>query len=168
VDLADIDPHHWRRSIAWAGHRPVLRPGSIRDNLEAPDAADDEIRQALQDCAATEFIEALPAGWDTELGQDCGGLSEGQRKRICLARALLHSRHACLVLLDEPTSSLDTATELRVLDGLERALSGRTVVLVSHRSAPLGIADQVVALDPAAQSSAPELELRNPLVASSW
>jgi len=149
VDLADIVPDHWRRSLAWSGQRPVLRAGSIRENLEAPDAGADQLRQALTDCAAIDFIDALPLGWDTELGQDGVGLSQGQRQRICLARAVLHSGSASLVLLDEPTSALDETTELLVLEGLSRALAGRTVVLVSHRSAPLAIADQVIALESA-------------------
>lgn len=146
VDLADIDAAHWRHSLAWSGQRPVLRPGSIRDNLEAAGASEPELRAALVVCAADEFIDALPAGLDTVLGPGGSGLSQGQRQRICLARALLHSRDAALVLLDEPTAALDTATELRVLAGLHRALAGRTVVIVSHRSAPLAIADQAVAL----------------------
>ncbi len=146
VDLAEIDPAYWRRSLSWAGQRPVLRPGSIRDNLEAPGATEPALRAALRACAAEDFVAALPGGWDTQLGQDGGGLSQGQQQRICLARALLHSEAASLVLLDEPTAALDPATELQVLAGLHRSLAGRTVVIVSHRSAPLVIADHSVAL----------------------
>lgn len=157
VPLADIDPVHWRRSLAWSGQRPVLRPGSIRDNLEAPGIGGPELRAALVACAADVFVDDLPAGWDTLLGPGGSGLSQGQRQRICLARALLHSRDAAVVLLDEPTTALDTTTELRVLAGLHRALAGRTVVIVSHRSAPLAIADQAVALPAPALPGTPAL-----------
>ncbi|MET3806606.1 thiol reductant ABC exporter CydD subunit [Nakamurella sp. UYEF19] len=148
VDLVDAQMSSWRDKLAWSGQRPVLRSGTIRDNLEAPDADDDEMYRALIACAADDVVDALPDGLNTELGQDGGGLSEGQRQRLCLARAVLKARTAELVLLDEPTSALDTTTELRVLAGLGRALTGRTVVLVSHRSAPLAIADLVVDLQP--------------------
>lgn len=167
VDLAEVSPESWRRSLAWSGQRPVLRAGSIRDNLEAPAATEQQRRDALTDCAAIDFIDALPAGLDTRLGQDGAGLSQGQRQRICLARAVLHSGGASVVLLDEPTSALDEITELLVLDGLSRALAGRTVVLVSHRSAPRAIADHVVAME-SADVRAAVFEPENPLAVSPW
>ena len=146
VDLAEVDPGTWRSQLAWAGQGAALQAGSIRDNLALgnPDVSDAELRAALRAADATTFVDELPAGWDTTLGEGGAGISQGQRQRLALARAL--ARPAGLVLLDEPTAALDEDTEQRVLAGIGRAVAGRTVVLVTHRPAPLVLADQVVAL----------------------
>jgi thiol reductant ABC exporter CydD subunit len=148
TDLADIDPAAWGSRVAWAGQGAALQAGSIRDNLALgnPTAADSVLRAALVAVDAAGFVDALPAGWDTELGAGGAGISQGQRQRLALARAL--SRPAPLVLLDEPTAALDEHTERRVLAGISNALRGRTVVLVTHRLAPVALADQVITLTP--------------------
>jgi len=156
IDLADIDPGAWRSRLSWAGQGAALQAGSIRDNLTlGNDGVDDAtLRAALGWADADGFVDALPQGWDSTLGEGGSGISQGQRQRLSLARAL--ARSSSVLLLDEPTASLDAATEHRVLDGIARGAGGRTVVLVTHRSAPLAIADQVIELDSDAPLTLPQ------------
>ena len=147
IDLADIDPGAWRSRLSWAGQGAALQAGSIRDNLAlGNDGVDDAaLRAALAWADADAFVDSMDQGWNSALGEGGSGISQGQRQRLSLARAL--ARPSSVLLLDEPTASLDEETERRVLDGIARGAVGRTVVLVTHRSAPLTIADQVIELD---------------------
>ncbi|MEW1772846.1 thiol reductant ABC exporter subunit CydD [Streptomyces sp. NPDC086777] len=146
VDLADVDVAEWRSRIAWVPQRPHLYAGTIAENvrLARPDADDDAVRGALRDAGALEFVEALPEGARTVLGEDGSGLSAGQRQRLALARAFLADRP--VLLLDEPTAALDGATEGEVVAAVRRLSEGRTVLLVVHRPALLSAADRVVRL----------------------
>ncbi|MER7403188.1 thiol reductant ABC exporter subunit CydD [Streptomyces sp. NPDC000070] len=146
VDLADVDLEQWRSRIAWVPQRPHLYAGTIAENvrLARPDADDDAVRRALRDAGALEFVDALPEGVDSVLGEDGAGLSAGQRQRLALARAFLADRP--VLLLDEPTAALDGATEAEVVTAVRRLAAGRTVLLVVHRPALLGVADRVVRL----------------------
>ncbi|WP_327679202.1 thiol reductant ABC exporter subunit CydD [Kitasatospora sp. NBC_00458] len=148
-DLADLAPESWQRQIAWVPQHPYLFAGTVAENLalHRPDAADAELREALRAAHALDFVERLPQGLATVLGEDGAGLSAGQRQRLALARVLLADDRP-LVLLDEPTANLDGESEAAVV-GTVRALAAdpaRTVLLVAHRPALLAAADRRVRL----------------------
>ncbi|MFF3848576.1 thiol reductant ABC exporter subunit CydD [Streptomyces sp. NPDC002328] len=147
ADLADIDLEQWRSRIAWVPQHPHLYAGTIAENvrLARPDADDTAVRRALADAGALEFVDALPEGDRTVLGEAGAGLSAGQRQRLALARAFLADRP--VLLLDEPTAALDGETEAEVVAAVRRLAQGRTVLLVVHRPALLAVADRVVRLD---------------------
>jgi ATP-binding cassette subfamily C protein CydCD len=167
VDLREADLEQWRSRIAWVPQRPHLFAGTVAENvrLARPGADDDAVRRALADAGALEFVEALPEGTDTLLGEDGAGLSAGQRQRLALARAFLADRP--VLLLDEPTAALDGATEAEVVQAVRRLAAGRTVLLVVHRPALLAPADRIVRLDAptlptAVEHRAPEIQTATP------
>ncbi|WP_438486994.1 thiol reductant ABC exporter subunit CydD [Streptomyces sp. S186] len=145
-DLADLSPESWRSRIAWVPQHPHLFAGSIAENvrLVRPDADDAAVRAALREAGALDFVDALPEGAATRLGESGAGLSAGQRQRIALARAFLADRP--IVLLDEPTANLDGETEQALVEAVGRLAAGRTVLLVVHRPALLAVADRTVRL----------------------
>ncbi|MEU1436014.1 thiol reductant ABC exporter subunit CydD [Streptomyces sp. NPDC005775] len=150
TDLAALSPERWRERIAWVPQRPHLFAGTIAENvrLAGPGADDDAVTAALRAAGAYDFVAALPDGAGTLLGEDGAGLSAGQRQRLALARAFLADRP--VLLLDEPTASLDGETEAGIVEAVRRLAVGRTVLLVVHRPALLSVADRVVTLAPAA------------------
>ncbi|MEV0753479.1 ATP-binding cassette domain-containing protein [Streptosporangium sp. NPDC050280] len=123
-----------------------LFDGTIEGNvrLGRPDAEEAEVRQAAIAARLDEVIERLPNGWATNVGEGGTLLSNGERQRVSIARALL--KDAPIVLLDEVTSALDPANETAVNDGIERLMAGRTVVMVAHRMRTVQRADRVVLL----------------------
>jgi ATP-binding cassette subfamily C protein CydD len=135
ADIKDLVPQALARLTAWIGQRPMLFAGTIRDNIRfgRPAASDAEVETAARNAHVTDFATALPAGLDTQVGEDGYGLSGGQAQRVAIARAFL--KNAPLLLLDEPTAHLDPASEAAVLDGLRRLAAGRTVILASHSAA---------------------------------
>ncbi|MEU5527387.1 thiol reductant ABC exporter subunit CydD [Micromonospora chersina] len=147
VDLAGVDLDAWRRELAWVPQRAHLFAGSLADNIRlgAPDTPDAALAGAVTDAALGEVVAALPDGLGTTLGERGHGLSSGQRQRVALARAFL--RDAPLVLLDEPTARLDSASEAVVLAATRRLVAGRTALLVAHRPALLEDADRILRVE---------------------
>src|SRR5262245_60279823 len=150
VDGADIrhcEAHDPRRAIALVPQDPVIFAASVTENVRfgRSDASDASVREACAAAHALEFIERLPQGFDTDLGERGIKLSGGQRQRISIARALLADRP--ILLLDEATSSLDAESERQVAQALERLARGRTTLVIAHRLATVRHADRIVVLD---------------------
>ena len=134
MDLASIPLDEWRGQIAWVPQQPYLFAASVADNiaLGQPSASPEAIRDAARAAGAAGFIEDLPQGYATAVGERGLRLSSGQRQQIALARAFL--RDAPLLLLDEPAAHLDAASAARLDAALGVLTAGRTVIQVSHRA----------------------------------
>jgi thiol reductant ABC exporter CydD subunit len=154
VDLAEFDLDVWRARLAWVPQRPHLFKASIAQNVRLgyPGASTDEVWSAIAAAGLTDAVHRLPDGLETVLGDRGAGLSAGERQRVALARAFL--RDAPLLLLDEPTANLDGETERDIVRTIGRLAEGRTVVLVAHRPALIGMADRVLSLAPAVEVAA--------------
>jgi ATP-binding cassette subfamily B protein len=147
VDLRDMDPRTARGLVAVVPQDPVIFAASVLDNVRygRPQASRDEVLAACDKAFALEFLERLPQGLDTALGERGVTLSGGQRQRLSIARALLADRP--ILLLDEATSSLDAASELAVQRALEALASGRTTLAIAHRLATVQHAERIVVID---------------------
>src|SRR5262249_62030358 len=122
-----------RAQIRMVVQPPIVFPTSIHDNIAygRPDAPRAEVEQAARVAQAHDFIARLSEGYDTVVGEQGSTLSEGERQRLTIARAVL--RQAPILILDEPTSSVDVATEASIMQGLERLIAGRTTFVIAHR-----------------------------------
>jgi ATP-binding cassette subfamily B protein len=147
VDMAKLDPTDLRRHIGLVAQDPVIFSGSIADNIRygRPEASDTEVRKAAEAAAAAEFIEDLPSGYETLIGERGATLSGGQRQRLAIARAIL--RDAPLLLLDEATSALDAENERLVQLGLNNLMAGRTTIVIAHRLATIQRLKRIVVMD---------------------
>ena len=145
-DLADIAPEAWWAMLAWVPQNPRLFHGSIADNLRLgrPDATEEELREAVRLARAEKFIQALPQGFETMVGDNGAGLSGGQIQRIALARAYL--KNPALLILDEATANLDPESEAEILDAITDLARSRTVIVIAHRLAVAARADQILLL----------------------
>lgn len=145
--LANLATAEWRKQLAWLPQKAQLFPGTVADNicLGKPQASMADVQAAAQQAHAAEFIEKLPQGYATPIGEAGHGLSGGQIQRIALARAFL--KDAPLVILDEATANLDRASEALVQAGIERLRQGRTVVMIAHRLHTIQHADHIIVLD---------------------
>jgi ABC-type multidrug transport system fused ATPase/permease subunit len=147
IDLRRIARDSLARHLAVVTQEPFLFAGTIRDNVRygRPDADDAAVEAAGRAAHVDEFAEALPEGYDTDVGEGGGKLSGGQRQRVAIARALL--RDPALLVFDEATSALDAKSEQLVQDAIERLMRGRTVVVIAHRLSTIRRADRIVVLE---------------------
>ena len=146
ADIRDVTLESLRGAIAYVGQDTLLFDDTIAANIRMgrPDASDTEVEAAARAAAAADFIQALPQGYQTEVGTNGGRLSGGQRQRVSLARALL--RNPRILLLDEATSALDAESASLVQHALARLRQGRTTIIVAHRLSTVRDADLVVVL----------------------
>jgi ATP-binding cassette subfamily B protein len=168
VDVARLDPQALRRHIGIVLQDTVIFGASALENIRygRPDATDEEVFAAARAAAAHEFIERLPEGYHSYLGERGVRLSGGQRQRIAIARAIL--KNPPILLLDEATSALDAESEQLVQQALERAAAGRTTIVIAHRLATVKQADRIVVLEQGrivAEGTHTELLQRSPLYA---
>ncbi len=141
-----INMRWFRRQVAIVMQESLLLSGSIRENIRfaKPDATDEEVRQAAREANAEAFINELPEGYESEVGERGVSLSGGQRQRISIARAIL--RDPKVLILDEATSALDYESERLIQEALERLAHGRTVITIAHRLSTIRNADRIVVL----------------------
>ncbi len=147
VDLRRYKLEDLRKQFAIVLQEPVLFSTSIAENIAygLPTASDEEIVAAAQTASAHEFILRLPQGYDTPVGEGGARLSGGERQRISLARAFL--RNSPVLILDEPTSSVDTTTEAAIMEATERLMRGRTTFMIAHRLSTLKYCDLILRLE---------------------
>jgi ATP-binding cassette subfamily B protein len=146
-DLRDVTERSLRSQLGIVPQEGFLFSGTIRDNIAFghPDATDDEVRAAAMAVGAHEFIERLPEGYDSEVGERGGQLSAGQRQLVAFARAAAADPR--ILILDEATSNVDVRTEAQIEHGLRRLLAGRTALVIAHRLSTIRGAGRIVVLD---------------------
>jgi ABC-type multidrug transport system fused ATPase/permease subunit len=146
-DLREITEHSLRSQLGIVPQESFLFSGTIRDNIAfgRPDASDDDVRAAARAVGAHDFIERLPEGYDTEVGERGGHLSAGQRQLVAFARAAAADPR--ILILDEATSNVDVRTESQIEHGLRRLLAGRTAIVIAHRLSTIRGAGHIVVLD---------------------
>jgi ATP-binding cassette, subfamily C, bacterial CydD len=144
--IANLSSLAWRENIAWVPQRPFLFNGTVAENLlmANPGAAEADMRRALEQAHLADFVDSLPLGLGTALGEGGARLSGGQAQRLALARAFL--RGAPLLVLDEPSAHLDVAQEQMLRDSIQRLLEGRTALVIAHRLATVAEANQILVL----------------------
>ena len=147
IAQADLDLRWFRRRTALVMQESILLSGTIADNLRfaRTDATDEEVREAARLACAEEFIQRLPEGYNTRIGERGALLSGGQRQRLAIARALL--RNPAVLILDEPTSALDYESERLIQQALDNLARGRTVITIAHRLSTIRHADRIVVLN---------------------
>ena len=147
VDIRDLKQTDVRKQIAYVPQEPLLFHASVRDNvvLSRPDATDKEVREALSSAHALKFVEQLPEGLDSIVGERGVKLSGGQKQRIAIARAVL--QHSPIMVLDEATSALDSESEQIIKDSFSRVLKGKTAVVIAHRLSTLSEMDRIIVIE---------------------
>jgi ATP-binding cassette subfamily B protein len=147
IPVTDVDPRALRRRMALVPQEPTIFAATVLDNIRygRPEASLEEVRRAAELASAQEFIERLPQGYMTEIGERGATLSGGQRQRIAIARAIL--KDAPILLLDEATSALDAESERAVQAALDRLMQGRTTIVIAHRLATIRAAERILVLD---------------------
>lgn len=166
ADVATLRLNSLRRAIGVVSQEPFLFSTTVRENIAygRPDATDDEVRAAARLARADAFIDALPNGFDTVVGERGYTLSGGQRQRLAIARAVITNPR--ILILDEATASVDASTEREIQDALRAVMAGRTTVIIAHRLSTIRLADELVVLDGgriAARGTHAELYASSPL-----
>jgi ATP-binding cassette, subfamily B, bacterial len=147
IDIRKIGLHALRNQIAVVLQEPLLFSGTVAENIRYGrlGATPEEVVDAARSAGAHEFIERLPDGYETTIGERGAQLSGGERQRICVARAFI--KDAPVLILDEPTSSIDSKTEAVILDSLERLMIGRTSFMIAHRLSTIRHAERILVID---------------------
>jgi ATP-binding cassette subfamily B protein len=147
ADVREIDLRSLRRAIAVVDDDPFLFSASVHENIAyaRPDASREAVERAAERAQAAGFIERLPAGYDTRVGERGMTLSGGQRQRIAIARALLADPR--ILVLDDATSSVDASTEQAIKEALREVMAGRTTFVIAHRLSTIALADEIVVLE---------------------
>ena len=147
ADVRDLKLTSLRRAIGVIAQDPFLFSATVRENIAfgRADATDEEVERAARLAQAHEFVEALPEGYDTVIGERGITLSGGQRQRVAIARALVVDPR--ILILDDATASVDATTESKIRDGLREAMRGRTTIIIAHRLSTIALADEIVVLD---------------------
>ena len=147
VDVRDVGLDPLRRAVGVVAQEPFLFSTTVRENIAygVLDATDEQVRAAARLAQAEQFIEALPSGFDTVIGERGYTLSGGQRQRIAIARAVLTDPR--VLILDEATASVDASTEREIQEALRAVMAGRTTLIIAHRLSTISLADEVVVLD---------------------
>jgi ABC-type multidrug transport system fused ATPase/permease subunit len=146
-DVRDVTTTSLRREIGVIAQDPFLFSATVRENIAfgRPEATDDEVLRAARLAQAHEFVEQLPEGYDTVIGERGITLSGGQRQRVAIARALVVDPR--ILILDDATASVDATTESKIRDGLREAMHERTTIIIAHRLSTIALADEVIVLD---------------------
>ncbi len=147
VDVRDVTRRSLRREIGVISQDPFLFSATVRENIAfgVLDATDAQVERAAQAAQAHDFVEELPQGYDTVIGERGITLSGGQRQRLAIARALVIDPR--ILILDDATASVDATTEAQIRAGLTEAMRGRTTIIIAHRLSTIALADEVVVLD---------------------
>ena len=147
VDVREVTRRSLRREIGVISQDPFLFSATVRENIAfgTMDATDDQVEQAARAAQAHEFVEELPHGYDTVIGERGITLSGGQRQRLAIARALVIDPR--ILILDDATASVDATTEAKIRAGLAEAMRGRTTIIIAHRLSTIALADEVVVLE---------------------
>jgi ABC-type multidrug transport system fused ATPase/permease subunit len=145
--VRDVTLASLRAEIGVIAQDPFLFSATVRENLTfgRPEATDEEVVEAARLAQAHEFVERLPKGYDTVIGERGITLSGGQRQRLAIARALVVDPR--VLILDDATASVDPSTEARIRLGLREAMRGRTTLIIAHRLSTISLADEIVVLD---------------------
>lgn len=145
--LKSLSPEQIRSVISIVSQDPILFSGTLLENIRyaRPEASLSEVREAVRLSHLDEFISRLPNGYETGIGENGVTLSGGERQRLAIARAVL--KKSPIWILDEPTSSVDAESEERILRALESVMEGKTVLLITHRTAPLKLVDRILFLE---------------------
>jgi len=147
IDVAQVDPADWRKAVGYVGQDARLFYGTLRENIMIgrPEASTDELLRVLQLTGLDQIAQKHPMGINLPIGEMGEGLSGGQRQLVSLARSLLARPQ--ILLLDEPTSAMDTQTEAIFMSRLHNATKGQTLILVTHRTSLLNLVDRILVVD---------------------